>query len=71
MKKSKLNLKDLKVTSFVTDMDKSNTDTVKGGGNGLTGYYCDSEAGGYCWSQKCHTYNNNCTAVNCGSANPC
>ena len=71
--KKKLNINGLKVTSFVTDLSVNNVKTVKGG-YPMTGQYCDSEVNGYCWSDnpnQCPTYVNNCTAVNCGSANPC
>ncbi|ELR69611.1 hypothetical protein C900_04836 [Fulvivirga imtechensis AK7] len=71
MKRKKLT--EIKVQSFVTNFDEELQNTVKAGAN-LTGTHCDSEQWGYCWSDNpnyCPTYWNGCTAVNCGSANPC
>ena len=61
--KKKLNIRDLKVNSFVTDLSAENANTVKGG------FTADYNCSNGCGTNYCPT--NNCTAVNCGSANPC
>ena len=55
MKKSKLNLKDLKVKSFVTNIEAEITDTVKGGTRGSHGTICGSN----CCSDDDHCFSRN------------
>lgn len=60
--KKKLNINALKVTSFVTDLEKQNMNTVKGGSRADCGITAPI---------NCAGTNGGCTGVNCGSANPC
>ena len=63
MKKIKLNLDNLKVESIVTDLEKSNVETVKGGTGGTLGcsidINCDLSGAGGPW---CSAY---CSDILC------
>lgn len=61
--KKKLNISDLRINSFVTDLSDTTAKTVKGG------FTADYNCSAGCGTNYCPT--NKCTAVNCGSANPC
>ena len=55
MKKSKLNLNDLKVESFVTNINTGKSETVKGGFQGSNGTICNSNCcsnDDFCFSRQ-------------------
>ena len=58
----KLNIKNLSVKSFVTNVQDNLSETVKGGHHDP--YWDNSGPWQYCPTKAC-------TGVNCGSANPC
>lgn len=54
MEKKKISLSALKVKSFVTDLEKDNSETIKGGGGFLSIFGCNTcEASCGCVSQGC------------------
>ena len=67
MKKKKLNLKTLKVNSFVTSISSESIYTLKGGGSGSSSRVgCDTDDG-HCISDiSCPTFDVACLTFGCG-----